>query len=52
MEGFIHKPEGSNRWEIFFDKIETQLALMSGTGGENAGVNMKEEISSSPGETP
>ncbi|MEW5905642.1 MAG: DNA translocase FtsK, partial [Elusimicrobiota bacterium] len=23
---FIHKPEGSNRWEIFFDKIENHLA--------------------------
>ena len=23
--GFIHKPEGSNRWEIFFDKIENYL---------------------------
>lgn len=27
VNGFIHKPEGSNRWEIFYDKIETQLAL-------------------------
>ncbi len=25
MNGFIHKPEGSNRWEIFFDKIEAHL---------------------------
>ncbi len=25
MNGFIHKPEGSNRWEIFFDKIESHL---------------------------
>ncbi|MBU2573366.1 MAG: DNA translocase FtsK [Elusimicrobia bacterium] len=24
--GFIRKPEGSNRWEINFDKIENQLA--------------------------
>lgn len=23
---FIHKPEGSNRWEIFFDKIDSHLA--------------------------
>ncbi len=23
--GFIHKPEGSNRWEIFFDKIESHM---------------------------
>jgi len=23
--GYIHKPEGSNRWEIAFDKIENQL---------------------------
>ncbi len=25
MNGFIHKPEGSNRWEIFFDKIESHI---------------------------
>ncbi|MCX5785808.1 MAG: DNA translocase FtsK 4TM domain-containing protein [Elusimicrobia bacterium] len=25
VNGFIHKPEGSNRWEIFFDKIEKHL---------------------------
>jgi S-DNA-T family DNA segregation ATPase FtsK/SpoIIIE len=25
MNGFIHKPEGSNRWEIFFDKIEAHV---------------------------
>jgi len=25
MSGFIHKPEGSNRWEIYFDKIESHL---------------------------
>ncbi|HAT72056.1 MAG TPA: cell division protein FtsK [Elusimicrobia bacterium] len=25
MNGFIHKPEGSNRWEIFFDKIEAHI---------------------------
>ena len=27
--GFIHKPEGSNRWEIFFDKIEKHLNTLS-----------------------
>ncbi|OGR69825.1 MAG: hypothetical protein A2089_09650 [Elusimicrobia bacterium GWD2_63_28] len=25
MKGFIHKPEGSNRWEIYFEKIEGHL---------------------------
>ncbi|PIU17906.1 MAG: cell division protein FtsK [Elusimicrobia bacterium CG08_land_8_20_14_0_20_59_10] len=25
MSGFIHKPEGSNRWEIFFDRIEEHI---------------------------
>ena len=25
MNGFIHKPEGSNRWEIYFDKIESHI---------------------------
>lgn len=34
VRGFIHKPDGSNRWEIFFDKIETQLALMDGNTAE------------------
>lgn len=28
MKGFIHKPEGSNRWEIQFDRIEHQLSVM------------------------
>lgn len=26
MNGFINKPEGSERWEIFYDKIEKYLA--------------------------
>lgn len=25
MNNFIHKPEGSNRWEIYFEKIEQHL---------------------------
>ncbi|MBI4386276.1 MAG: hypothetical protein HY551_02740, partial [Elusimicrobia bacterium] len=25
VKGFIHKPEGTNRWEIFFDRIEDSL---------------------------
>ena len=25
MKGFITKPEGSNRWEIHFDLIESAL---------------------------
>ncbi|MBI4052016.1 MAG: DNA translocase FtsK 4TM domain-containing protein [Elusimicrobia bacterium] len=25
VKGFIHKPEGTNRWEIFYDKIEEYL---------------------------
>ncbi|HOW28031.1 MAG TPA: DNA translocase FtsK 4TM domain-containing protein [Elusimicrobiota bacterium] len=25
VRGFIHKPEGTNRWEIFYDKIEEYL---------------------------
>jgi len=28
MNGFIHKPEGSNRWEIHFDKMEDYLKKM------------------------
>lgn len=29
VKGFIHKPEGSIRWEIFFDKIENYLSQYS-----------------------
>jgi len=29
VKGFIHKPEGSLRWEIFFDKIENYLSQHS-----------------------
>ena len=25
IKGFIHKPEGSNKWNIHFDKIEDYL---------------------------
>lgn len=25
VKGFIYKPEGTNRWQIYFDKIETYL---------------------------
>lgn len=25
IKGFIHKPEGTNRWQIYFDKIESYL---------------------------
>ncbi len=31
MNGFIHKPEGSNRWEIYFDKMESHLKSQSGS---------------------
>ena len=34
MNGFIHKPEGSNRWEIFFDKMEAHLNSQAGKGGQ------------------
>jgi S-DNA-T family DNA segregation ATPase FtsK/SpoIIIE len=30
VHGFIHKPEGTNRWEIYFDKIEDYVR---GAGG-------------------
>jgi S-DNA-T family DNA segregation ATPase FtsK/SpoIIIE len=26
VKGFIHKPEGTNRWQIYFDKIESYLS--------------------------
>jgi hypothetical protein len=31
MNGFIHKPEGSNRWEIYFDKMESHLKSQAAT---------------------
>jgi len=31
MNGFIHKPEGSNRWEIYFDKIENHIKSQAAT---------------------
>lgn len=37
MQGYITKPEGTNRWDIHFDKIEAQLAsfkLADGTPAE------------------
>lgn len=27
VHGFIHKPEGTNRWEIYFDKIEDYMRI-------------------------
>ncbi|MGA2090019.1 MAG: DNA translocase FtsK 4TM domain-containing protein [Endomicrobiales bacterium] len=30
-KGFINKPEGTNRWSIYFDKIDQYLAAMGGT---------------------
>ncbi|MEI7528353.1 MAG: DNA translocase FtsK 4TM domain-containing protein [Elusimicrobiota bacterium] len=30
VNGFIQKPEGSNRWEIYFDKIESHLKAHEG----------------------
>ena len=36
MKGFIHKPEGSNRWEIAFDKIESHLNSQPANAPETA----------------
>ena len=51
MSGFIHKPEGSNRWEIFFDKIEAHINAQSAAAPqllpqaeEPAGVRRKGSI--------
>lgn len=35
MKGYITKPEGSNRWEIHFDLIETGLAELKEKSGGN-----------------
>ncbi|MHB9154123.1 MAG: FtsK/SpoIIIE family DNA translocase [Endomicrobiales bacterium] len=32
--GFIHKPEGTNRWMIYFDKINDYLNTMDGIRGQ------------------
>ena len=34
VHGFIHKPEGTNRWEIYFDKIDDYLRTAA-PGQEN-----------------
>ncbi|HRY29492.1 MAG TPA: DNA translocase FtsK 4TM domain-containing protein [Elusimicrobiota bacterium] len=34
VHGFIHKPEGTNRWEIYFDKIEDYLRAAESSNGE------------------
>jgi S-DNA-T family DNA segregation ATPase FtsK/SpoIIIE len=40
VRGFIHKPEGTNRWEIFFDKIEDYLNSVQGKKeGDNENNN-------------
>ena len=31
VKGFINKPEGTNRWEIHYDKIEDFLRAVGGT---------------------
>ncbi|HBU68946.1 MAG TPA: cell division protein FtsK [Elusimicrobia bacterium] len=36
-KGFIHKPEGTNRWTIYFDKIEEYIASIP-HGGHQDGV--------------
>ena len=33
MRGFINKPEGTNRWQINFDLIDSQIAELSKTLG-------------------
>jgi DNA segregation ATPase FtsK/SpoIIIE, S-DNA-T family len=38
MKGFISKPEGSNRWEIQFDKIEHQLSVLESQSALNGAV--------------
>ena len=35
MKGFITKPEGSNRWEIHFDLIESALAELKQKQGQS-----------------
>lgn len=32
VRGFIHKPEGTNRWDIFYDKIEEHLNALNKNG--------------------
>lgn len=39
-KGFIHKPEGTNRWTIYFDKINEYLATMEGVGGNTRGDDL------------
>lgn len=36
-KGFIHKPEGTNRWTIYFDKINEYLTTMGSIGDTTGG---------------
>ena len=42
-DGFIRKPEGSNRWEIFFDKIESHLKAHENGDAETSEPNENPE---------
>ncbi len=44
MNGFIHKPEGSNRWEIFFDKIESHLNAQPAAAPQQEEEPVREEF--------
>jgi len=44
MNGFIHKPEGSNRWEIFFDKIETHINVQAAAAAAQPQLQAKEPV--------
>jgi len=45
MNNFIHKPEGSNRWEIFFDKIEDHLKSQPAAAPQGRPEPVEEEFS-------
>ena len=47
VNGYIQKPEGSNRWEIFFDKIDRYLAE-HGNDAPEGGVQQQFEAGPRP----
>jgi S-DNA-T family DNA segregation ATPase FtsK/SpoIIIE len=45
MSNFIHKPEGSNRWEIYFEKIEDHLKSQPAAAPQGRPEPVEEEFS-------
>jgi S-DNA-T family DNA segregation ATPase FtsK/SpoIIIE len=53
-KGFIHKPEGTNRWTIHYDLISEYIAAMGGNTGDDseAGKLVQRQTSAEPKPSP